>query len=172
MNGTRIEATCAMRRIPPRTTPDTIAAITIPQISLNDSKFVRVVMEEMAERNPLPSMPSGVVKTLTTASASWLAFMMHIVPNIPAKAKKTARGFHFLPSPFSIMYIVPPRCIPCSSLPRNISPSTPSWYLVAIPTSALTHIQNIAPGPPTTSAMVTPAIFPKPMVAATTEARA
>ena len=35
---------------------------------------------------------------------------------------------------------------------------------VDIPTMALTHIQNIAPGPPSEIAAATPAIFPIPMV--------
>ena len=35
-----------------------------------------------------------------------------------------------------------------------------------MPTSALTHIQNTAPGPPIVKAMATPAIFPMPTVAA------
>ena len=37
-------------------------------------------------------------------------------------------------------------------------------YLVLIPTIALTHIQNIAPGPPTEIAKATPAMFPMPIV--------
>jgi hypothetical protein len=39
-------------------------------------------------------------------------------------------------------------------------------YLVAMPTKADIHIQNIAPGPPILIAMATPLIFPKPTVAA------
>ena len=44
--------------------------------------------------------------------------------------------------------------------------SSPSAYLVAMPTSAVIHIQNTAPGPPSTTAVATPAILPVPMVAA------
>ena len=40
-----------------------------------------------------------------------------------------------------------------------------SAYLVAIPKSAVTHIQKIAPGPPKKIAVATPAIFPVPTVA-------
>ena len=43
---------------------------------------------------------------------------------------------------------------------------TISEYLVTIPKSALTHIQNTAPGPPSTSAVATPAMLPVPMVPA------
>ena len=43
--------------------------------------------------------------------------------------------------------------------------SKPSAYLVAIPKKAETHIQNIAPGPPTAIAVATPTILPVPIVA-------
>lgn len=45
-------------------------------------------------------------------------------------------------------------------------PSSVSPYAVAIPMNADTHIQKIAPGPPASSAVATPAILPVPMVAA------
>jgi hypothetical protein len=37
---------------------------------------------------------------------------------------------------------------------------------VAMPTAAATHIQNTAPGPPTVSAIATPAMLPTPTRAA------
>ncbi len=77
-------------------------------------------------RKPLDSMPCGVVKVLMKASVSWLAFIMHSVPNIPAMAKKRASGFHFGPRPRSIMCIVPPCGTPLSSEPLNMVVSTPS----------------------------------------------
>ena len=106
------------------------------------------------------------------ASVSWLAFMMHIVPNRPAMAKKRARGFHFGPMPFSMMCIGPPWGLPMSSLPLYMMARTPSWYFVAMPTTALTHIQKMAPGPPMTRAIATPAMLPIPTVAPITEVRA
>jgi hypothetical protein len=39
-----------------------------------------------------------------------------------------------------------------------------SAYFVIIPSSAETHIQKIAPGPPATIAVATPAILPVPAV--------
>src|SRR5690606_6931447 len=45
-------------------------------------------------------------------------------------------------------------------------------YLVAIPTKADTHIQNIAPGPPMLIAKATPLKLPRPTVAATAEDKA
>ena len=48
---------------------------------------------------------------------------------------------------------------------RNFTASRPSEYLVAMPNKAATHIQNIAPGPPATTAVATPTMLPVPMVA-------
>ena len=56
----------------------------------------------------LEAMPSGVVNVLMNASVSWLAFMIHMVPNRPAMAKNRARGFHFWPRPRSMMCMGPP----------------------------------------------------------------
>ena len=42
----------------------------------------------------------------------------------------------------------------------------PSKNLVDIPTTALTHIQKMAPGPPTVMAIATPAMLPMPTVEA------
>ena len=44
--------------------------------------------------------------------------------------------------------------------------NVPSKNFVAIPTTALTHIQKIAPGPPIVMATATPEILPIPTVAA------
>ena len=43
--------------------------------------------------------------------------------------------------------------------------STDSAYFVAMPTSAVIHIQNTAPGPPSAMAAATPTMLPLPMVA-------
>ncbi|AZQ13262.1 hypothetical protein STH12_04236 [Shewanella khirikhana] len=59
----------------------------------------------------------------------------------------------------------PPIWLPFSSTSRKRTASTASEYLVAIPTSAVHHIQNSAPGPPTKIAVATPAMLPVPMVA-------
>ena len=117
-------------------------------------------------------MLSGVENVLMKASVSWLALMMHSVPNIPATAKNTASGFHLGPRPRSMMCMVPPCGMPRSSVPLNMVVSTPSWYLVHMPTMALTHIQKMAPGPPSTRAMATPAMLPRPTVAPMVEASA
>ena len=44
--------------------------------------------------------------------------------------------------------------------------SRPSEYFVAMPKNAATHIQKIAPGPPTLTAVATPTMLPVPTVAA------
>ena len=71
-----------------------------------------------------------------------------------------------------MMCIVPPAGRPSGVDDLKRVVSTPSWNFVDIPTSALTHIQKMAPGPPITRAMATPAMLPIPTVAATTDARA
>src|SRR5690606_23493349 len=58
-----------------------------------------------------------------------------------------------------------PDISPFSFLIRYLTARTPSPYLVAIPNSAVIHIQNTAPGPPSTQAVATPAILPVPIVA-------
>ncbi len=63
-------------------------------------------------------------------------------------AKATASGFHFLPSPRSIEYIGPPAAEPPGRMIRVFIDSVHSVNLSAIPKTAVTHIQNSAPGPP------------------------
>ena len=55
--------------------------------------------------------------------------------------------------------------LPFASISRYFTASTASANLVAIPTSAVHHIQNNAPGPPIKIAVATPAILPVPIVA-------
>ncbi len=80
--------------------------------------------------------------------------------------KKEANGFHFLPRPSTITYMGPPCTCPELSGPRYMIDSEQVKNFVAIPTMALSHIQKIAPGPPTVIAMATPEMFPMPIVAA------
>ena len=63
-------------------------------------------------------------------------------------------------------YIGPPAYSPAAFFSLYLTASTLSAYFVDSPNSALIHIQNSAPGPPETSAVATPTIFPVPMVAA------
>ncbi len=144
-----------MRRMPPSTTNATVAAIAMPIVSFTSISFSAVAPVAAAR-----------------ASASWLAFMMQSVPNMPATANPTANGRQLLPMARSIMCIVPPQCVPSGDVERNFTASTPSWYFVLIPTMALTHIQNTAPGPPMAIAIATPAMLPIPTVAATTDTSA
>ena len=58
----------------------------------------------------------------------------------------------------------PPTRLPLASTSRKLTASTPSEYLVAVPTMAVIHIQKTAPGPPMAIAAATPAILPVPMV--------
>ena len=61
---------------------------------------------------------------------------------------------------------------PSSATTRYLTASRHSAYLVAVPSRAASHIQNRAPGPPATSAVATPTMFPVPMVAESAVQRA
>ena len=74
---------------------------------------------------------------------------------------------HWRPRPLRITYIGPadPAARPCRAR-GNARRGPPSAYLVAMPTSAVIHIQYTAPGPPSAIAVATPAMLPTPIVAA------
>ena len=55
---------------------------------------------------------------------------------------------------------------------RVFCASTASAYIVAMPKKAITHIQNIAPGPPVSIAPEAPTMLPVPTWAAIAVARA
>ena len=135
--------------MPPMTTHETMAQMTRPMTSRSVAVFW-----------------TGVKNSVVTDSVSWLACITQSVPIRPKQEKKTASGFHFRPSPSTIIYIGPPCVSPASSFPLYITATVPSKNLVAIPTTALTHIQKMAPGPPMDSATATPAMLPMPTVAA------
>ena len=81
-------------------------------------------------------------------------------------------GNHFFPNPFTIKYIGPPCFFPAESTPRYITANAEVKNFVDIPIIPLTHIQNIAPGPPIEIATATPAILPIPTVAESAVVRA
>ena len=89
---------------------------------------------------------------------SWTMLPMPKPASPPNSAKAPPSQAQRLPRPFLIAYIGPPTCSPRAS--------TTSQYLVAMPTSAVHHIQNSAPGPPMKIAVATPAMLPVPTVAA------
>ena len=147
MIGTMREAALAIRVMPPKITNATITAITTPIMNLVEN---------------VGAMPETVI----IDSVSWLACIKQSVPTIPKMVNAMASGRHFLPKPSVIIYMVPPCVSPAESLPRYIMASEPSKNFVVIPTRALTHIQNTTPGPPIATAIATPAMLPKPTVAA------
>ena len=83
----------------------------------------------------------------------------------PNSANAVASQRQRPPRPLRMTYIGPPTCSRLSSTSRYFTASTISEYLVAMPTSAVIHIQNSAPGPPTAIAVATPAMLPVPTVA-------
>src|SRR5262245_24965848 len=93
-------------------------------------------------------------------------------PTIAQIENKYANGKKGFPSFSRITYIGPPCSSPAESLPRNITDRLLVKKVVDIPTKAVTHIQNNAPGPPILIATATPAMFPIPTVEASAVERA
>jgi len=56
--------------------------------------------------------------------------------------------------------------VPSALSLRYLMARIASAYFVAMPKNAVIHIQNTAPGPPSTTAVATPAMLPVPTVAA------
>ena len=69
-------------------------------------------------------------------------------------------------------YIGPPCSSPALSRPRCITASEQVKNLVAMPITAVTHIQKMAPGPPMVMARATPPMLLVPMVPAKADAKA
>ena len=61
--------------------------------------------------------------------------------------------------------MAPPAISPRSLTTRYFTAIILSAYLVERPTTAVSHIQTRAPGPPATIAVATPAMLPTPTVA-------
>src|SRR5882757_7775264 len=78
----------------------------------------------------------------------------------------TASGIHVLGNASRMTYIGPPWITPAESLPRYMTDKVEVKKFVDMPTKAVTHIQNNAPGPPMLIAAATPAMFPIPTVEA------
>ena len=93
IKGTRTVATAAIRFRPPSTTALTMPAMLTPIIS-----FIQLTS----------IVAPALMAVEHKASVSWLAFMMHSVPNIPAMAKHTASHRQLAPSPRVMMCIGPP----------------------------------------------------------------
>ena len=144
MAGTSFSATAPMRVMPPSTTAPVSTARPRPVIQLSRPKAVcmadAIPLDCTMEPMPKPARP-------------------------PKMANSVPSHFHLLPRPFLMAYIGPPTHWPWSFFSRYFTASTTSPYLVAMPSSAVIHIQNSAPGPPTAMAVATPAILPVPTVA-------
>ena len=69
-------------------------------------------------------------------------------------------------------YMAPPTQLPAGVFSRKCTESSTSENLVIMPTRAVTHIQNSAPGPPSAMAVATPTILPVPISAAKAVIRA
>ena len=134
-----------MRLMPPSSTKPVSAASTMPVSQCGTAKleFIASAIEFDCTMLPMPKPARP-----------------------PKSAKATPSHFQCAPRPFLIAYIGPPICSPWSSVSRKCTASSTSEYLVAMPTRAVIHIQNSAPGPPMAIAVATPAMLPVPTVAA------
>ena len=133
-----------MRWMPPSTTAAVSAATTRPVIQVSRPKAPC-----MAEEMPLACTMAPIPKPAKPPNTA------------KAVASQRQRG----PRPFLIAYMGPPTHWPLAFFSRYFTATTTSAYLVAMPTRAVIHIQNTAPGPPTAMAVATPAILPVPTVA-------
>ena len=141
MKGTILPATAPMRRTPPSSTAT--------------HRPTRIRPHSHAGRPKVPEMLSVMA----------LACTMPPVPiqaQMPNTAKQVPSHIHFLPRPFLMKYMAPPTQLPAGVFSRKCTESSTSLNLVIMPTRAVTHIQNRAPGPPTEIAPVTPIILPGP----------
>src|SRR5690606_2115815 len=142
--GTSFSATAPMRLMPPSTTAPVSSMSTAPVIQGSTPKALCIALE----------MP-----------LAWTMLPMPKPASPPKTANAPASQPQRLPRPLRMAYIGPPACSPLSSTSRYFTATTTSAYLVAMPTNAVIHIQNSAPGPPTAIAVATPAMLPVPTVA-------
>ena len=150
MNGTSQFATEAMRLMPPR--------ITAPVITVSTTPVTTGLMSNE------PCMAAAMLFDCTMLPMPNPARPPNSANIVPSQAQ---RG----PRPLRIAYIGPPTNRPLASRSRKCTASSTSAYLVAMPTSAVIHIQNTAPGPPSATAVATPAMLPTPIVAASGSSR-
>jgi len=132
----------------------------------NDKRIqVSVFMSPIIKLDVNPtSTPLGANKISLIACANWLTLNTGSAPIIQQKLNIIAKGFQFFPKPSIMKYIGPPCNSPALSFPLNIIARVDVKNLVDIPTTALIHIQNTAPGPPIEIATATPATLPIPIV--------
>src|SRR5690606_1299763 len=142
MIGTITEDALEIDLIPPKITSAEKAVMIMPVIQVSIPKLFSTASATVLDCTELPLLKDA---------------------SLPNKSKIRASHVHVRPGTMS--YIGPPDISPFSFLIRYLTARTPSPYLVAIPNSAVIHIQNTAPGPPSTQAVATPAILPVPIVA-------
>ena len=123
-----------------------------------------------------PTVQTGRPKALSSAPAMELDWVMLPMP----RDAPTANRANTVPSApparrpkaASSTYMGPPTHWPCRSRRRYRTASRLSEKMVAMPNRADSSIHTSAPGPPATSAVATPTMFPVPMLAASAVIRA
>ena len=151
MKGTILPATAPMRRTPPSSTATHRPTRIRPHSHAGRPK-VPEILSVMALACTMPPVP--------------------IQAQMPNTAKLVPSQTHLGPRPFLMKYMAPPTQLPAGVFSRKCTESSTSLNLVIMPTRAVTHIQNRAPGPPTAMARATPTTLPVPISAARAVMRA
>ncbi len=124
-----------------------------------------------------PIFAFGSPKDRDRASAmelDWVMFPMPKEANTARMAKQLPRNFPslLLPRAFTQVYMGPPARSPFSLTLLYFTDRVLSASFVAMPMILVTTIQNRAPGPPNTMAVVTPRMLPVPIVTASSVVKA
>ena len=151
MKGTSLPATWPTRETPPM--------MTVPASSSNPRAVTQTGMPNVPARLALMAL------ACTMAPVPMHAIMQKMQKSVPIQVQR-------LPRPFLMKYMAPPTQLPAGVFSRNCTESMTSANFVTMPTMAVTHIQNRAPGPPTEMAVATPTMLPVPMVPASAVIRA
>ena len=151
MKGTSLPERAAMRLTPPMSTrPARMSrARATPQVGMPKEAFRLPEMALDCTRAPVPMQAQA-----------------------PKRAKAVPSQAQRGPRPFLMKYMAPPTQFPAGVCSRYFTESMTSQNLVIMPTRAVIHIQNRAPGPPMAMAVATPTILPVPMSAAMAVMRA
>ena len=149
MKGTSVAVTLPMRLMPPMMTSPTRMASTMPVAALGTSKYSWVSSPTFQAWNMLPPVDVEISRQLQKTMP----------------IKRPSRGRPRRSIALAATYMGPPCGLSRSSVFRYSIASVTSVSLMLMPRKPITHIQNMAPGPPSAMASATPPMLPRPTVA-------
>ena len=159
MNGTSFSHTFEMDSTPPKMTTETNTTMAMPMIHTGIHGAFETMMPVMADACTAEPVPIAAMAANAAKATAPMRAHQGVEPSLRLKAR-------------SHMNIAPPSISPLWSFTRYLMAANTSEYLVAMPNTPVSHIQNTAPGPPARMAVATPTIDPVPMVAARAVAKA